>query len=76
MKKKPKKNLLIEICPNLLKGWKNNKIFNKEVQITKTDINLVSNKLSIFCNENHNCFCDKRVIKNPHITKVSEGKEI
>jgi len=70
------KNLFIEICPNLLKDWKKNNIFNEEVQITKTSINLVSNKLTIFCNKDHNCFCDKRVVKNPEITKVGEGKEI
>lgn len=72
---KTKKKLFIEICPNLLKDWKKNKIFNKEVQITKTEINSVSNKLSIFCNKNHNCFCDERVRKNPDITLVGEGKE-
>ena len=69
------KKFIIEICPNLLKGWNKNKIFNKVVQITKTDINLVTNKLSIFCNQNHNCFCDNRVRKNPNITKVAEGKD-
>jgi len=73
---KTNKNLFIEICPNLLKDWKKNKIFNEEVQITKTSINKVSNKLTIFCNKNHNCFCDKRVVKNPKITKVGEGKEV
>ncbi len=75
-KVKKKKNLYINICPNLLKDWKKNKIYNQEVQITKNEINLVSNQLSIFCNKDHNCFCDKRLSKNPKITLVGKGKEI
>ncbi len=70
------KNFIIEICPSLIKDWNKNKIFNKTVEITKTEVNFVTNKLAIFCNKNHNCFCDKRVRENPHITKVVRGKEI
>jgi len=71
------KRFIVEICPRLLKRWHNNKIYNLSVSITKTDVNLVTNKLSIFCgSEKHNCFCDSRVKKNPYIIKVAEGKEI
>ena len=70
------KNFIVEICPSLLNKWNKNKIFNKIVQITKTEVNLVTNKLSIFCNKNHNCFCDKRVVKNPNVTIVVGGKEV
>ena len=70
------KNFIIEICPRLLTKWYKNKIFNMNVQITKTDVNLVTNKLSIFCGQDHNCFCDRRVRKNPDITLVVRGKEI
>lgn len=71
-----KKGFIVEICPNLLKDWNKNSIFNKTVQITKTNINLVTNKLSIFCDEDdHNCFCDERVMKNSNITKVFTGSE-
>ena len=74
---KTNKNFIVEICPNLLDDWKTNKIFSMDVIITKTDVNSVTNKLSIFCNKNnHNCFCDKRVVKNPNITKVVRGKEV
>lgn len=71
------KHFVVEICPNLLKGWKKNKIFHKQVVITKTDINRVSNKLTIFCNiGGHNCFCDERVRKNPESTLVARGDEV
>lgn len=71
------KNFLVEICPRLLNRWNKNKIFNEEVQITKREVNLVTNKLAIFCNkENHNCFCDSRVRKDPTISLVARGKEV
>ena len=69
------KNIIVAICPNLLKDWNKNTIFNRKVEITKTDVNLVTNKLSIFCDKNHNCFCDSRVRKTPNITEVARGKE-
>lgn len=71
-----KKNFLIEICPKLQKKWKANKIHNQDVQITKNEVNGVTNKLSIFCNKNHNCFCDKRVGKDPNHGLVVRGKEV
>lgn len=71
------KNFLVEVCPNLLRMWNNNNLMFKDVYITKTDVNLVTNKLTIFCNKkNHNCFCDKRVRKNPTSILVVRGKEI
>ena len=70
MNKIKRKNFVIEICPNLLKRWNKNKLFNVDVQITKTDVNLVTDKLTIFCNKEHNCFCDKRVRKNPYSIEV------
>ncbi len=71
------KHFVVEICPDLLKRWKENNLFHKQVMITKTDINRVSNKLVIFCNMgNHNCFVDKRVRKNPESTLVVRGTEV
>lgn len=70
------RNIIVEICPNLLKLWNKDKIFNKEVNITKTGVNLATSKLTIFCNRDHNCFCDERVRKNPGSVLVARGKEL
>ena len=76
MKQAKPKNFIVEVCPNLLKLWNGNKIFYKFVNITKTDVNLVTNKLTIFCNKNHNCFLDKRFRKDPASILVVRGKEL
>ena len=76
MKQAKPKNFIVEICPNLLGMWNKNKIFHKNVIIIKTDVNLVTNKLTIFCNKNHNCFFDKRVRKDPASILVVRGKEL
>ena len=76
MAKEKKKRLMVEICPRLLKRWQNNKLLSINSMITKTEVNNVTNKLSIFCVGNHNCFCDNRVRKNPSITLVARGMEV